>query len=156
MKELALKLALVIVAVLAPIHAMLIVVGILIVADMVTGVWAAFKRGERVNSASLRRTISKFVIYNIAVISGFLLERYLLSDIFPVSKIVAGVIGLVEFTSIMENLGSISGQNVFKLIITKLGSQNDLVKQVIESKVTESTITELKTTVVVQTMDKKD
>jgi hypothetical protein len=38
---------------------------------------------------------------------------------------VAGVIGMVEFKSILENSGHIVGGDVFKLILKKLGSEND-------------------------------
>lgn len=119
------KIALASLAALAPIHAIMISVGFLIVADLVTGIWAAKKRGEKISSAAMRRTISKIVIYQLAVISGFLLEKYLLSDLLPVSKIVAGVIGLVEFKSMLENSGSIVGGDIFKMILAKLGSEND-------------------------------
>lgn len=116
-------------AALAPIHAILISVGFLIGADLITGMWAAHKRNEKISSAAMRRTISKVLIYNIAVISGFLLETYLLSSVFPVAKLVAGVIGLVEFTSILENGNTILGQNIFKMVLKKLGSENDKLKK---------------------------
>lgn len=123
------KLALVIIATLAPIHSVLVAVGVLIMADLVTGVWAAHKRGEKINSAALRRTVSKILIFNLAVISGFVVEKYLLSDIMPVSKIIAGVIGTVELVSILENANTITGTNIFQLLIQKLGSQNDLINK---------------------------
>lgn len=113
------------IAALAPIHPVLISVGFLIVADLLTGIWAAKKRGEKISSAAMRRTVSKIVIYQLAVIGGFVLEKYLLSDLLPVSKIVAGVIGLVEFKSMLENSGSIVGGDIFKMILAKLGSEND-------------------------------
>lgn len=112
------------VAVLSPVHSVLIVVGILIILDMITGVWAAYKKGEKIKSARLRDSISKFIIFQIAVISAFLLEKYLLDDLLPASKIVAGIIGATEGLSLFENLNVISGKNVFGLIIEKLGSKN--------------------------------
>ena len=76
----------------------------------------------------MRRTISKIFIYQMSVISGFLLETYLLGGSIPVSKIVAGVIGMVEFKSILENSNYIVGGDVFKMILQKLGSDNDSKK----------------------------
>lgn len=125
MKEWLQKLSIAALAALAPIHSVMISVGVLIAADMGTGMWAAHKRGEKISSAAMRRTVSKLVIYQLAVVSGFLLETYMLSDVIPVSKLVAGVIGLVEFKSILENGNSILGENIFKSIIGKLGSDND-------------------------------
>lgn len=113
------------VAALAPIHAVIVSVGVLIFADLVTGIWAAKKRNEKIGSAAMRRTVSKIVIYQTAVITGFLLETYLLSGLLPVAKLVAGVIGLVEFKSILENSNSILGQDLFKSVLLKLGSEND-------------------------------
>lgn len=116
-------------AVFAPIKAILLVTGFLIISDLITGVLAAKKRGEAINSAGLRRTVTKILVYNLAVISGFLVETYMISDIFPISKLIAGVISIVELKSILENLNTINGTNIFKVIIEKLGSSNDAPKQ---------------------------
>lgn len=112
-------------AILAPIKAVMLTVGFLIFLDLSSGIWAAIKRQERVTSAALRRTISKMVIYQMAVITGFLIETYLVGPSIPVTKVVAGFIGLVEFKSILENSNTILGTDVFKLLIAKLGSKND-------------------------------
>lgn len=112
-------------SVLAPIHAILITVGILIFVDAITGIWAAIKRLEPISSAALRRTVSKFVIYQTAIITGFLLQKYILDDAIPVTKLVAGVIGLVEFKSVLENANIIMGVNLFKELLKQLGSKND-------------------------------
>lgn len=125
MKEWLNKVALASLAALAPIKMVMITVGVLIMADLVTGIWAALKRGEKVSSAAMRRTVSKMFIYQLAVICGFMLETYILDGIVPVAKIVAGVIGMVEFKSILENSNHIVGGDLFKIIIAKLGSDND-------------------------------
>jgi len=119
------KLAIVLLAILAPIKAMMLTVGVLIFTDLGTGIWAARKRQEPIKSAALRRTLSKIVIYQMAIITGFLIEHYLLQDSIPITKVVAGFIGLVEFKSILENSNVILGTDVFKLLIQKLGSKND-------------------------------
>ena len=125
MKEWLGRLFIVSLSALAPIHTVMLSVGILILTDLVTGMWAALKRGEKITSAAMRRTVSKIVVYQLAVISGFLLERYLIDGLMPVSKIVAGVIGMVEFKSILENANKIVGGNIFKSVIKMLGSDND-------------------------------
>lgn len=129
MKEWLNKLALASMAALAPIKMVMITVGFLIMVDLVTGIWAALKRGEKVSSAAMRRTVSKIFIYQLAVVSGFMLETYILDGILPVAKIVAGVIGMVEFKSILENSNHIVGGDIFKLVIQKLGSDNDPKKK---------------------------
>lgn len=117
------------VAVFAPIKAILLVTIFLIIADLISGIMAASKRGEKISSAGLRRTISKFLVYNLAVISGFLVEQYMVANLFPISKLIAGVIAMVELKSILENLNSINGTDIFKTILSNLGSQNEAIKQ---------------------------
>lgn len=125
MKELFLKTALVCISLLAPIHSMIIATGVLIIADMILGIWAAKKRGEKITSAGMRRTISKFFVYQIVLITGFVIEIWLLQGLFPISKLVAGVIAVVEGKSLLENANTIYGSPIFKDIIEKLGSTND-------------------------------
>jgi hypothetical protein len=126
MKDLLEKLLLASLAALAPIQAIIISVGILILADMVTGILAARKRGEKISSAAMRRTVSKMFVYQMVVISGFLLEKYILGSIVPVSKIVAGVIGMVEFKSMLENVNKITGIDILSDLMKKIGSKNDV------------------------------
>lgn len=137
MKDFLRHVAVAIAGVLAPAKALLISVGILIIADLVTGVWAALKRKEEIKSSALRRTISKLVVYQIAVISGFLVETYMLENIFPVSKVVASVIGLVELKSILENANSILGMDLFKSVVARLGSENDKLREEIKQQIKE-------------------
>ena len=132
MKEFLLKLLTVAIAILAPIKAVMIAVGVLVIADMITGVWAAIKRSEKITSAGFRRTVSKLVIYQIAIITGFVVEHYLVDGSIPIVKIIGGVIGLVELKSVLENANSISGTDIFQLILNRLGSQND-IKEIVES-----------------------
>ena len=112
-------------AALSPIKMVMITVGFLIIADLFTGIWAAKSRGEKISSSVMRRTISKIFVYQLTVVSGFMLETHILDGVLPVAKIVAGFIGMVEIKSILENSGHIVGGDVFKLILKKLGSTND-------------------------------
>lgn len=128
MKDWFVGLLLSVIAVLTPIKAIMIVTGILIFVDLILGIWAAIKRSEQIKSSAMRRTISKMVVYQIAVITGFLCETYLLNGVIPVSKLVAAAIGMVEIKSIFENCNSILGYDLFKQVIQKLGSDNDKQK----------------------------
>lgn len=128
MKKILEYLALSSIAALAPIKEVLITVGTLIVLDLITGIWAAIKNNQKITSARLRDTITKMLLFQIAVITGFLLEKYLLGDLLPVSKIVAGIIGATEGTSIFENINKIRGDNVFKVLVDKFGSVNKAEK----------------------------
>ncbi len=116
------------VSVFAPIKGVIITVGIVIVVDLVTGVLAAKKRNEKITSAGLRRSLSKALIYQTAILTGFLMEKYLLGDIIPITKLLAGAIGSVEMLSVVENLNTLSDNNVFKKVVDLLGSINDKKK----------------------------
>lgn len=112
------------VALLAPIHSILITAFALVVVDMITGIWAALKSGQKISSAKLRHTVSKLLIYQIAIITAWLVETYMHLDFIPAVKLVSAMIGLVELKSVIENCNIISGQNIFKMLIEKLGSAN--------------------------------
>lgn len=130
-------LVLVMLAIIAPIHSVLIAVGALVLLDLVTGVWASIKKGETIKSSRLRDSVSKFVIFQIAVISAFILEKFLLNDLVPASKIVAGVVGIAEAKSLLENLNAIYGTNLFGTLIDRLGSVNKNVNDLPVVSVTE-------------------
>jgi hypothetical protein len=68
--------------------------------------------------------LSKGLVYTVALLTAHLLGMYLrLDEIVPVVGLVAGAIGLVEAKSIFENLSVIHGQNLFRVVIDRLGSQ---------------------------------
>ena len=112
-------------AVFAPIKALILVTGILIFSDLISGILAARKKGQKISSAGMRRTVTKVAVYNAAIMLGFLTETYMLDGFLPLSKIAAGLISVVEFKSILENLDTINGSSIFKSLIEKLGSVND-------------------------------
>lgn len=112
------------VAIFAPIKMLIITVGVLIFTDLILGILAAKKRKETITSAALRRTVTKMFVFQAAILTGYLLEVYLLDSIIPITKLVAAVIGTTEFVSILENTSELTGLN-FTDIIKKLGSKND-------------------------------
>lgn len=114
------------VAIFAPAKALIIVTGVLIFADLLTGMLAARKRGEKIKSAALRRTVTKCFVYESAILLGFLVETFMLDGFIPVSKIAAGLISIVEMKSILENLDIINGSPIFTALVKKLGSVNDI------------------------------
>lgn len=124
MREFAIKTFLAALAVFAPIQAVVITVGVLIFADLATGIWAAKKRGEVIKSSKMRDSITKLLIYQTVIMTGFLVETFLLDGLLPVVKLAAAVIGMVELKSLLENANSILGRDLFKEILSKLGSKN--------------------------------
>ncbi len=114
-----------ILAVFTPIKTMVTTVSVLVVADLILGVLAARKRGEKITSAGLRRSVTKGLIYQAAIMLAFLVETYLLDKSIPASRIVAGLIGCVELKSVLESMDTLNGTPIFQVLISKLGSKND-------------------------------
>lgn len=102
---------------LLPIQASLITVLLLVIGDMIVGVWASVKEGYKINSRSLRRTVSKLVVYQISIIATFFIETHLLD--YPVTKVMTGLIGVVEGKSFFENLYRITKVDFLKILIDK-------------------------------------
>lgn len=112
-------------AVFAPVRTVLVVAMILVVADLITGVIAAWKRGEKITSSGLKQSVFKAFVYEMSILIGYLAEHYLIGDLMPITKIIASLIGITEMLSCVENLNSIYGSPVFQIIIRKLGSKKD-------------------------------
>ncbi len=112
------------IGVFAPIKPVMATMLVLIIADLLTGMYAAYKRKEPIQSSAIRRTVSKIFIYEIAVALGFLAQAYLVKDLIPVANLIGSVVGLVELKSVLENLNSASGTDLLKSVLDKLGSDN--------------------------------
>lgn len=117
--------ALTILAVFAPIKAILITTLVLVLLDFILGVWAAKKRGEIITSAGMRRSVSKLVIYEICLMLAFLCENFMTGGLLPLTKIASTFIAMVELKSNLESLNTISGTDMLSALIKKLGSAND-------------------------------
>lgn len=113
------------IAVFAPIYTVMFAAGFLIICDLITGMMAAKKRGEKISSSVFRRTVSKIAVYQIVIMSAFLVEAYMLGGALPISKVAASIIGITELMSIVENAEAVYGQPIFKKIRKMLGSEND-------------------------------
>lgn len=134
MKDYLIATAISIAAIFSPIKELIVVTIILILVDLISGVLAARKKQQVINSAGLRRTFTKFTVYLTGICIGFLVEKYMLEGFIPVAKIAAALISVVEMKSVLENLDIINGSPVFTALIKKLGSVNDLDKTAEEVK----------------------
>lgn len=111
------------ISIFAPIQAVIATTLVLISIDLISGVVASAKRGEKITSAGFRRSVSKLIVYELALMIGFIAETYMLQFL-PVTKMVSSLISLTELKSIFENIDSASGGGLLKTIIDKLGSEN--------------------------------
>ena len=103
-----------------PISGILLMIGLLIIIDTITGIKKAHKLKEKITSRKLSSIISKLALYEITVIMFFLIDKFILNDIlltffsvpFMLTKIVALVLASVEVISINENIKVISTKNL--------------------------------------------
>jgi hypothetical protein len=113
-----------------PVKPLLLLVGLFICTDTILGIWAAHKRGEKINSRKLGNIIPKMILYQSAVLIGYVLDVLLLGEFINyfinielfITKIIAMVLVFVEALSINENFENITGKNLFnsaKLMITR-------------------------------------
>lgn len=112
-------------AVFAPIKAVMGATGALIFVDLATGLWAAKKSGQPITSKGISRTIAKIVLYECALAVSYIVHQYMTGDLLPADKLVAGLIGLVELKSILENMNIINGSPVFAAIVNRAISAQD-------------------------------
>ena len=105
-----------------PISVILIMIGVLISIDTITGIWKANKLGDKITSRKLSAIISKLALYELTVIMFFLIDQFILNDIiltffsvpFMLTKIVALVLASIEVMSINENYKVVKGIDLWQ------------------------------------------
>lgn len=109
----------------APILGALIAIGVLIGIDTFTGIWAAKRRGEKVNSKQGRNIVPKLILYPTALIVAEIAREYLAPAI-PWTDVTGGVLATIEVKSIFENISDILGYDLWKRV--KASLSNDKTK----------------------------
>lgn len=108
------------IGILAPLNATMIVISLLVLLDLGAGIYKAYKKSIPISSKRMGHTISKIVFYNIAIISAYLIELYIIGSTVHLTKVVSSVIALVEFKSILENVSEIVGFDLLKKVMEVL------------------------------------
>lgn len=109
------KLAAVLLTALLPQSSIFITVGVLIVIDFFCGVYKSIKNGDHFSSRKMSHTISKIIFYNLAIITGALIQLHIM-PLIPFVTLIASSIAIIEFTSITENITDILGFDIFKKV----------------------------------------
>ena len=115
------KLLAVISAFFLPISGILFLVGFAILLDTVTGLWKAKKLKIKITSRKLSAVVSKFFLYEVAVIGFYLIDYFILNDIIlkffsvplMLTKILSLILVSIECISINENYFAIRGISVW-------------------------------------------
>lgn len=109
-----------IVAFISPLVPLAVLVSTLIATDFIFGIYRAYKIGELINSRKMGHTISKMFLYNMAVLTVFMLEKIIVGTDMQFTKIAVGVIVMVEVKSIDESFKILYGFSIYESIIGKI------------------------------------
>lgn len=103
----------------SPTFPMILSIGFFIACDTITGLVAATRNKEKIESKKLRDGVFKFIQYGIAVLVAHVIETLFVPQ-FPAMKVISGFLAYIELKSMNENIEKSHGINVFKLILEKL------------------------------------
>ena len=134
----SLQLLTVISAFFLPIIGILFLIGFAIVVDTVTGIWKSKKLKIKITSRGLSAVISKLLLYEIAVILFYLIDRFILNDIIltffsvplMLTKILALVLVSIEVMSINENYEAVRGINMWTAMKNLFSRARDIKKDI--------------------------
>lgn len=103
-----------------PLHTALMAVIALPAIDLVLGLLAAKRQGERITSAGLKRTVAKIALYEVATVLAFIVETWLTGPMVPAVKVITGMVGITELKSCLEHLDVLGGSPLFAAAIQRL------------------------------------
>ena len=134
----SLQLLTVISAFFLPIIGILFLIGFAILVDTFTGIWKAKKLKIKITSRGLSAVISKLLLYEIAVILFYLIDRFILNDIIltffsvplMLTKILALVLVSIEVMSINENYEAVRGINMWTAMKNLFSRARDIKKDI--------------------------
>lgn len=126
----------------APIQGLLISVGTAIALDTIFGIAKAIKTKDKITSRKLSNIISKFVLYQAAVLLIFTIDTFLLGEFFKLwfsipfffTKIVTIVLIFIEAVSIKENFEEAFNVDVWAMLKKFLNRAKEVKEDIDEIK----------------------
>jgi hypothetical protein len=73
-------------------------------------------------------------LYQLAIVSGFLIETYIIDQLIPITKLIATVVAVIEFKSIVESIESVTGKDLWGKIKTLVGRKNEDIKDIMNDE----------------------
>ena len=121
-----------------PITGILFLIGFAIVVDTVTGIWKSKKLNIPITSRKLSAIISKLMLYEVAVILFYLIDRFILNDIILVffsiplmlTKILSLVLVSIEVISISENYKAVKGIDLWQAMKLLFARARDIKQDI--------------------------
>ena len=104
-----------------PISGILILIGVSVIVDTITGVWKSKKLGTPITSRKLSAVISKILLYEVTVMLFYLIDYFIINDIvltffsveLMITKILALVLVSIEVISLNENIKAVKGIDIW-------------------------------------------
>lgn len=108
----------------APVGWWLVACAYMVIADFITGCWAARKRGEMWSSTKFRESLYKCTSYMFLIICARVFESVLPSwtEQAEIARLFAGAIVGIELYSVIENFYKATGHRVF-YVLTQITSK---------------------------------
>lgn len=104
-----------IMAALFPIENELMALGIFIFIDFITGIWKAL-RAKIFNSRELAKSAGKIALYFFAILVCQLVDTHF--QLPKIAQVMIGLLAVVEITSILENISSLTGLPIVEKVLT--------------------------------------
>lgn len=111
----------------APVQPFLMAIWILVAADIATGIWAARSQGVRITSQAMGKTVPKIMLYPLAILISQLMVGTFFANtpvIESLTYMVALFICSVEFQSNIENIGKVTGIDIWKQVRAYIQNRN--------------------------------
>ena len=104
-----------------PISGILILIGVSVIVDTITGVWKSKKLETPITSRKLSAVISKILLYEVTVMLFYLIDYFIINDIvltffsveLLITKILALVLVSIEVISLNENIKAVKGIDIW-------------------------------------------
>lgn len=107
-------LAAVIISFMLPIASTLMLISLFLIADLITGIWKARKKGEIITSKRMSDTIAKIALFSLSVVCLHGLEtQFSALGFIHITQIGSAYIAIVELKSILENVSEITGLDIW-------------------------------------------
>ena len=109
-KDIIFKAILAVFALLAPVATLAHFIIFLVIADLGTALVRDWKKGVKIESKKMRKSVIKLLCYHLLLIVIFLFSKFLISDAgaIEITKYAIGIVLLTELYSIIENLSDIT------------------------------------------------
>lgn len=104
-----------------PISGILILIGVSVIVDTITGVWKSRKMKTPITSRKLSAVISKILLYEVTVMLFYLIDYFIINDIvltffsveLLITKILALVLVSIEVISLNENIKAVKNVDLW-------------------------------------------